>query len=213
MVELSEISLAIIEGNSEKVVELIENNLEKGVSAQDILTGHLIPGMLEVGRLMEEGEYFIPEVLLSAKVMNRGLEILQPLLAGDSSFKSEGYVILGTVEGDIHDIGKNLVGVLLKGSGFEVLDLGVSVPTEKFVATAEEKKGTIILAMSALITPTMAEMPVVIKAIESAGIRHRVRIMVGGAPITVEFAKSIGADGMTKDAAGAVRLAKELLKV
>lgn len=143
--------------------------------------------------------------------MNGALEILEPLLiSGEAA--TAGRVALGTVEGDIHDIGKNLVAMLLKGSGFEVNDLGVSVKADAFIEALKEKDGVVVLGMSALITPTLDEMPVVIKAVDEAGLRERVRIMVGGAPVTQEFTDEIGADGTAKDAASAVRLAKELLK-
>jgi len=211
MGEFAPLTQAIIDGDGNKVIELVKAALEDKATPQSILSDYMIPGMLEVGNLMAEGEYFIPEVLRSAKVMNAALEILEPLLAtGDR--KMEGYVILGTVDGDIHDIGKDLVGMLLKGSGFEIQDLGVSVPTDKFVEAAKERVGPVILGMSALITPVLDEMPKVIQAIDAAGLRDRVKIMVGGAPVTQEFADSIGADGTAPDAAGAVRLAKNLLK-
>jgi methylmalonyl-CoA mutase cobalamin-binding domain/chain len=167
--------------------------------------------MLEVGNLMQEGEYFIPEVLRAAKAMKGALEILEPLLLAGGGAESEGYVVIGTVDGDIHDIGKNLVGMLLKGSGFEVNDLGVSVTTDTFIDALKEREGPVILGLSALITPTMDEMPAVVKAVEDAGLRDRVKIMVGGAPIDQEFADDIGADGTAEDAAGAVALAKRLL--
>ncbi len=211
MVDLAPLKQAIIDGNRNLVVELVNTALEDKVDPQQILAEHLIPGMLEVGDLMEEGEYFIPEVLRSAKAMNSVLEILEPLIATDSR-ESAGHVILGTVDGDIHDIGKNLVGMLLRGSGFEVEDLGVSVSTDKFVAAAQAIDGTVVLGMSALITPVLDEMPKVVQAIEDAGLRNRVKIMVGGAPIDQEFSDSIGADGTAEDAAGAIRLAKRLLE-
>jgi len=211
MTDFSELTQAVIDGNGKKVVELVNVGLAEGSEPQAILSEHMISGMLEVGKLMEEGEYFIPEVLRSAKAMNGALEILEPLIAaGERSFA--GKVIIGTVDGDIHDIGKNLIGMLLKGSGFEVIDIGVSAPVAKFVETAEATEGTVILGMSALITPVLDEMPAVIKALEEAGLRQRVKVMVGGAPVTQEFADSIGADGTAEDAAGTVRLANSLLK-
>jgi len=210
MVDLAPLKQAVIDGNRNLVVELVEAALGDKIGPQQLLSGHLIPGMLEVGSLMEEGEYFIPEVLRSAKAMNFALEILEPLLAiGGREYV--GRVILGTVDGDIHDIGKNLVGMLLKGSGFEVQDIGVSMPADKFVEAVQGTEGTVILGMSALITPVLDEMPKIIQALEDAGLRDRVKIMVGGAPIDQEFSDSIGADGTAGDAAGAVRLAKSLL--
>lgn len=210
MGEFPPLTQAIVDGDGKKVIELVKAALEDKAMPQSILSEYLIPGMLEVGKLMAEGEYFIPEVLRSAKSMNGALEILEPLLATGTR-ETEGYVILGTVDGDIHDIGKNLVGMLLKGSGFEVQDLGVSVPTDKFVEAAKERSGPVIVGMSALITPTLDEMPKVIEAIEAAGLRDRVKIMVGGAPVTQEFADSIGSDGTAPDASRAVSLAKKLM--
>lgn len=210
MVDLAPLKQAVIDGNRNLVVELVKAAVEDKIGPQELLSDHLIPGMLEVGSLMEEGEYFIPEVLRSAKAMNFALEILEPLLA-TGTMESEGRVILGTVDGDIHDIGKNLVGMLLKGSGFEVEDIGVSMPAEKFVEAVQGTDGTVILGMSALITPVLDEMPKVVQALKDAGLRDRVKIMVGGAPIDQEFSDSIGADGTAEDAAGAVRLAKSLL--
>jgi methanogenic corrinoid protein MtbC1 len=211
MSDFPELTQAVIDGVGKKVVEMVEADLERGATPQSILTDYLIPGMLEVGNLMQEGEYFIPEVLRAAKAMKGALEILEPLLLAGGGAESEGYVVIGTVDGDIHDIGKNLVGMLLKGSGFEVNDLGVSVTTDTFIDALKEREGPVILGLSALITPTMDEMPAVVKAVEDAGLRDRVKIMVGGAPIDQEFADDIGADGTAEDAAGAVALAKRLL--
>jgi 5-methyltetrahydrofolate--homocysteine methyltransferase len=211
MSDFPELTQAVIDGVGNKVVELVNKDLESGARPQSILTDYLIPGMLEVGNLMQEGEYFIPEVLRAAKAMKGALEILEPLLVEAGGAESEGYVVIGTVDGDIHDIGKNLVGMLLKGSGFEVNDLGVSVTTDTFIEALKEREGPVILGLSALITPTMDEMPAVVKAVEDAGLRDRVKIMVGGAPIDQEFSDDIGADGTAEDAAGAVALAKRLL--
>jgi 5-methyltetrahydrofolate--homocysteine methyltransferase len=211
MSDFPELTQAVIDGNRNKVIEIVNAELEKGVAPQSLLSEYMIPGMLEVGNLMQEGEYFIPEVLRSAKAMKGVLEILEPLLEASGGAQSVGYIVIGTVDGDIHDIGKNLVAMLLKGSGFAVNDLGVSVKSDAFVEALKEKEGTLLLGLSALITPTLDEMPVVIKAIEEAGLRDRVKIMVGGAPVTQEFADEIGADGTAEDAASAVTLAKELL--
>jgi 5-methyltetrahydrofolate--homocysteine methyltransferase len=210
MSDLAPLKQAVIDGNAKKVLAIVTEALEQGVDPQSLLTDHMIPGMLEVGELMAEGEYFIPEVLRSAKAMNGALVLIEPLLAGDTR-ETAGNVIIGSVHGDIHDIGKNLVSMLLKGNGFIVKDLGVDVPVEKFVEAAKAIDGPVIVGMSALITPVLDEMEAVIKAIGDAGIRDRVRIMVGGAPVTQEFAESIGADGMARDAAAAVTLAKKLL--
>jgi 5-methyltetrahydrofolate--homocysteine methyltransferase len=210
MSDFPELTQAVIDGNRNKVVEIVNAQLETGATPQSLLSDFMIPGMLEVGNLMQEGEYFIPEVLRSAKAMQFGLNILEPLLAEGGGADSAGYIIIGSVDGDIHDIGKNLVAMLLKGSGFTVNDLGVSVKTEAFIEAVKEKEGTVLLGMSALITPTLDEMPVVIKAVEEAGLRDRVKIMVGGAPVTQEFCDEIGADGTAEDAAAAVSLAKKL---
>ncbi len=211
MSDFPELTQAVIDGNRNKVIEIVNAELEKGVDPQSLLSEYMIPGMLEVGNLMQEGEYFIPEVLRSAKAMKGVLEILEPLLEASGGAQSVGYIVIGTVDGDIHDIGKNLVAMLLKGSGFAVNDLGVSVKSEAFVEALKEKEGALLLGLSALITPPLDEMPVVIKAIEEAGLRDRVKIMVGGAPVTQEFADEIGADGTAEDAAAAVTLAKELI--
>lgn len=211
MSDFQELTQAVIDGNGKKVLEIVNAELDKGTAPQTLLSDSMIPGMLEVGNLMQEGEYFIPEVLRSAKAMKGALEILEPLLAESGGAKSEGYIVIGTVDGDIHDIGKNLVAMLLKGSGFEVNDLGVSVKADAFVEALKAKEGPSLLGLSALITPTLDEMPVVIKAVEEAGLRDRVKIMVGGAPVTQEFSDEIGADGTADDAAAAVSLAKKLL--
>jgi len=214
MGEFGPLTQAVIDGDGKKVIQMVNAALAEKSTPQAILTDHLIPGMIEVGKLMQEGEYFIPEVLKSAKSMNGALEILEPLLATGAR-ESAGCVIMGTVDGDIHDIGKNLVCMLLKGSGFEVRDIGVSVPVHKFIEAAKlaaaEREGNILLGMSGLITPTLDGMPEVIKAIEEAGLRNRVKIMVGGAPVTKEFCDSIGADGTAPDAPSTVTLAKSLL--
>ena len=210
MADLAPLKQAVIDGNAKKVLEIVKAAIEDEEDPQSLLTEHMIPGMLEVGELMAEGEYFIPEVLRSAKAMNVALELVEPLLV-DGDRKTAGDVIIGSVKGDIHNIGKNLVAMLLKGNGFTVTDLGVDVPLEKFIDAAKSFEGPVIVGMSALITPVLDEMENVVKALEKAGIRDRVKVMVGGAPITEEFANSIGADGTASDAASAVSLAKSLL--
>ena len=211
MSDFPELTQAVIDGNRNRVVEIVNAELDKGTTPQTLLSDFMIPGMLEVGDLMQEGEYFIPEVLRSAKAMQFGLDILEPLLAEGGGAESAGYIVIGSVDGDIHDIGKNLVAMMLKGSGFKVNDLGVSVKTDAFIEALKEKEGPVVLGLSALITPTLDEMPVVIKAVEEAGLRDRVKIMVGGAPVTQEFTDEVGADGTAEDAAAAVTLAKKLL--
>ncbi len=212
MADFPELTQAVIDGNAKKVLELVNIELGKGAIPQSLLTDYMIPGMLHVGQLMQEGEYFIPEVLRSAKAMRGALELLEPLLAKGADRQSEGYVVIGSVDGDIHDIGKNLVAMLLKGAGFEVNDLGVSVKTETFLEAVKAREGKVILGLSALITPTLDEMPNVINALKGAGLRDRVKVMVGGAPVTQEFADEIGSDGTAEDAAAAVSLAKRLMQ-
>lgn len=212
MADFPELTQAVIDGNAKKVLEIVNAELGKGAVPQGLLTDYMIPGMLHVGQLMQEGEYFIPEVLRSAKAMRGALELLEPLLAQGADRKSEGYVVIGSVDGDIHDIGKNLVAMLLKGAGFEVNDLGVSVKKEAFVEAVKAREGKVILGLSALITPTLDEMPTVIEELKNAGLRERVKVMVGGAPVTKEFADEIGSDGTAEDAAAAVSLAKRLMQ-
>ena len=212
MADFPELTQAVIDGNAKKVLELVNAELKKNVEPQSLLTNYMIPGMLHVGQLMQEGEYFIPEVLRSAKAMRGALELLEPLLGQGADRKSEGYVLIGSVDGDIHDIGKNLVAMLLKGAGFEVNDLGVSVKTEVFLEAVKAREGRVILGLSALITPTLDEMSIVIEALKKAGLRERVKVMVGGAPVTQEFAEEIGSDGTAEDAAAAVALAKRLMQ-
>lgn len=212
MADFPELTQAVIDGNAKKVLEIVNAELKKNTVPQSLLTNYMIPGMLHVGKLMQEGEYFIPEVLRSAKAMRGALELLEPMLAQGADRQSEGYVIIGTVDGDIHDIGKNLVAMLIKGAGFEVTDLGVSVKKEVFIEAIKAREGKVILGLSALITPTLDEMPIVIEALKEAGLRDRVKVMVGGAPVTQEFADEVGADGTAADAASAVDLAKRLMQ-
>jgi len=167
------------------------------------------PAMDEVGRRFECNEYFVPELLLSARAMKSALELIRPLLAARGA-QSKGRIVIGTVKGDLHDIGKNLVAALLEGGGFEVIDLGVNVPPEKFVATVREKDAQVV-ALSALLTTTMLSMKTTIDAIKDAGMRDRVKVLVGGAPVTKKFADEIGADGYSENAAGAVSLARQTM--
>jgi methylmalonyl-CoA mutase cobalamin-binding domain/chain len=170
---------------------------------------HLIPAMEEVGRLFEANEYFVPELLISARAMQESMKILNPLLK-NSGVEKIGRIAIGTVQGDFHDIGKNLVASMFEGGGFEVIDLGVDVSPEKFVAAAKEREGTII-AMSALLTTTMPQMKKVIEKLESDGLRATSKVLVGGAPVTDEFARQIGADGYSDNASAAVTLAKRFI--
>ena len=207
---LDELSQAVIEGNAAAVKELTEKALAQGVTADMIFREALIPGMDEVGRRMEAEEYFIPEVLLSARAMKSASEILNPLIAQSKTAEPLGRVVIGTVQGDLHDIGKNLVAMMLEAKGFQVTDLGINVPPEQFIENVKGTKAD-ILAMSALLTTTMQKMDETIKSLQSAGYREKVIVMIGGAPITTDFAKNIGADGFAADAASAARLAKTLL--
>jgi len=206
---LKSVYQAIVEGQLEASRNQVEVAIQSGLGADRILKEGLVPAMAEVGRLFEEGEYFVPEMLVSARAMQGGLEILKPLLVAED-VKPAGKVVIGTVKGDLHDIGKNLVAMMLEGAGFEIYDLGTDVPPEKFVESVKQA-GAHILAMSALLTTTMTSMPATIEAVQQAGLREKVKILVGGAPVTEAYAKQIGADGYASDASAATRLATELV--
>lgn len=206
--DLSAISNAIRDGDFQAVAAGVKMLLEAGVSSGDILNQAMVPAMSEVGDLFERGEFYIPEMLIAARAMKAGMEVLRPHLVS-SGVQPAGRVALGTVSGDIHDIGKNLVAMMLEGGGFEVIDLGVDVPPERFVQAVREGAG--ILGLSGLLTTTITNMPAVLQALEQAGIRGQVRVMVGGAPVTAQYAQSIGADGYAPDASQAVKLAKSFL--
>jgi 5-methyltetrahydrofolate--homocysteine methyltransferase len=208
---LSQMFDGIMNGDIEQVKESVKAAVDGGMSADEILHSGLIPPMAEVGRLFEEGEYFVPEMLVAARAMQGGLDIIRPLLL-DADIQPIGKVVLGTVKGDLHDIGKNLVGMMLEGGGFEVIDLGTDVSPETFVDSIK-KNGADILGMSALLTTTMHQMEATISAVKETGIRDAVKIIIGGAPVTPEFAEKIGADGFAPDASQAVRLAKTLTGV
>jgi 5-methyltetrahydrofolate--homocysteine methyltransferase len=198
----------VVEGDNASVSQLVQESLGGGVKAAAILNESLIPAMAEVGRLFEEGEYFVPEMLISARAMKGAMALLKPhLQAADVKFA--GNVVLGTVKGDLHDIGKNLVALMLEGAGFQVKDLGSDVTPEKYVEAVRET-GANIVAMSALLTTTMVNMKATITALEEAGLRDKVKIMIGGAPVTDSFAKQIGADGYAPDASRAVAVARSL---
>lgn len=183
--------------------------LEQGTDAQTIMGEHLIPAMADVGEKFDCNEYFVPDLMLAAKAMEEAMAILNPMLSA-SGVEKIGRIVIGTVQGDLHDIGKNLVASMLEGGGFEVVDLGVDVSAAKFIAAISEKPGT-ILAMSSLLTTTMPQMRKVIEELEKSGIREETKVMVGGAPITQDFADSIGADGYSDSASSAVVLAKRLI--
>lgn len=208
--QLQELFDAVLAGDSDLAVNLTQAALKEGVSAQKIYQEGLIPAMELVGKKMQEGEFYIPEVLLSAQVMKRTLEIIRPSLAQTKSERSLGRVVMGTVQGDLHDIGKNLVITMLEGAGFEVTDLGVDVHSEKFVAVVKETKAN-ILGLSALLSVTMINMKEVIRALEEAGIRNTVKVIIGGACVSQAFAKEIGADGFAPDAGSAVDLSRSMI--
>jgi len=196
--------------NEPKVIELVRNALDEGVAAKEILNQGLIAGMDIVGEKMENEDMFIPEVLMAAKAMSSAIEILKPLLA-EEDIRAMGKVIIGTVKGDLHDIGRNLVAMMVESAGFEVYDLGADILPDKFIQEIKEKDAN-ILCMSALLTTTMPMMKNTIDALKESGFREQVKIMIGGAPVTQSFADEIGADGYAPDAGSAVKLAKELLQ-
>ena len=205
---LTKIKEDIIDGKRKGVAADVQKALDGGITAEDILNNAMIPAMVEVGKLFEDGEFFIPEMLVAARTMSAGMEIIKPLLKGSAAV-SCGKVVIGTVAGDLHDIGKNLVALMLEGNGFEVVDLGADVAPEKFVEAIREHKPQIV-AMSALVTTTMPAMGKTIEAIAAAGLRDQVKVMVGGAPLSQAYSDSIGADGYSADANSAVTLAKKL---
>lgn len=208
---LAQISESLQTGDDKKVGELTRQAIDAGVTAGAILNQGLLAGMDVVGRKFGANEIFLPEVLLAARAMNAGMSIIKPLLvAGD--VPSLGKVVIGTVKGDLHDIGKNLVGIMLKGAGFDVIDLGADVPAEKFVAAAKTE-GASVVGLSALLTTTMSGMKEVVQLVKSEGLSGKVKVIVGGAPVSQQFADSIGADGYGYDAANAVALVKSLVGV
>jgi 5-methyltetrahydrofolate--homocysteine methyltransferase len=209
MVDLSPLKQAVIEGDDERAVQLVGEALKQKADPADIVTSGLQAGLIIVGDKFSSGEFFIPEMLLAARAVNRALDILRPLL-GDSGEVTVGRVILGTVAGDIHDIGKNLVGMLLEGAGFEVIDLGTNVTAEQFVAATKEHSPD-ILGLSALLTTTMPAMGATVEALKAAGIRRQVQVVVGGAPVTQRFADRIGADGYGADGGAAIELCRRLV--
>jgi len=196
-------------GDDKKVVQLVKEALAEGLPAMDILEKGLVPGVKALGQLFKDGEVYLPEILISVRAMNKGLEELQPHLTG-SDIHQKGTVVLGTVEGDLHDIGKNLVGMMLKSNGFNVVDVGVDVSADSFVSAARESNADIV-AMSGLLTTTITYFPTVIEALEKAGLKDKVNVMIGGAPVTREFADSIGAEGFAEDCASAVDEAVRLM--
>ncbi len=209
MTILEDIALRVESGDETSVGELTQKALSEGISPGEILNKGLVAGMDVVGERFKKNEIFIPEVLVSARAMKEGMKIVKPLL-GDEIVGSRGKVVIGTIKGDLHDIGKNIVGMLLEGAGFEVTDLGTDVTKEQFMEVVE-KEGVDIIGMSALLTTTMTYMKEVIQSVEDANLKGKVKVIIGGAPITQSYAEEIKADGYAPDAASAVDLVKSLL--
>lgn len=203
------LSTAVLEGDAEKTHKLVERGLKKGLSPKEILDNGLIVGMDEVGARFKRADMFVPEVLMSADSMAAAMEILRPLLA-ESGAEMLGKILMGTVKGDLHDIGKNLVSMLCEGAGFEIIDIGFNVEPEKFIEGIKEHQPQVV-GMSAMLTTTMRAMGQTIKSIEEAGLRDQVKIMVGGAPVDKDFADTIGADGYGSNAPSGADLAKQLV--
>jgi 5-methyltetrahydrofolate--homocysteine methyltransferase len=206
---LQEIYDSILNGQQKVTPVKVTQALAEGVEPVTILNEGMVSAMAEVGRLFEEGEYYVPEMLIAARAMQSGLAVLKPRLVQDS-FKPIARVAAGTVKGDLHDIGKNLVCMMLEGASFEILDLGTDVPPEKFVAAVRDQ-GANVICMSALLTTTMPSMRTTVEALKAAGVRDQVKVMVGGAPVTEAYAREIGADGYATDASRAVALARSLV--
>ncbi|MDR2763874.1 MAG: corrinoid protein [Tannerella sp.] len=209
MENLNQLYEAILKGNLALAVETTKTAIEQKADTKSIIEDYMSKAMNEIGQRFESGKAFVPELLMSARAMKGALELLRPLLA-NSNIPRAGTIVIGTVKGDLHDIGKNLVASMLEGSGFEVINLGVDISSEKFASSIIEHKAD-ILCLSALLTTTMNYMKEVIRALEEAGIRNQVKIMIGGAPISQSFAREIGADGYSSNANAAVSLAKQLL--
>jgi len=209
MADFEKLSNSVIQGNAAEVAELTQEAVDEGVKPNEIINQGLINGMNVVGKRFKAGDMFVPEVLMAAKAMKGGMEIVQPLLV-EGEMEEAGRVVLGTVAGDLHDIGKNLVGMMMESGGLEVTDLGTDVEADEFVESIKEVKPH-VLGMSALLTTTMLEMKDVIEVLKEEGIRDEVKIIVGGAPVTREFADEIGADGWAPDAASAKDLAFDLI--
>jgi 5-methyltetrahydrofolate--homocysteine methyltransferase len=209
MEDLKKMYDAILTGNFKAAREITQQALAAGVDPQALVQQQMIPAMDEVGRRYEANEYFVPELLISARAMKASLELIRPLLTA-SGAEPAGRVVIGTVKGDLHDIGKNLVAAMLEGAGFEVIDLGVDVSPEKFITALNERHAGLV-AMSALLTTTMNSMKTTVEALKAAGVRNKVKIMIGGAPVTQKYADEIGADGYSSNANAAVALARKLV--
>jgi 5-methyltetrahydrofolate--homocysteine methyltransferase len=206
--DLKQIYDSVIDGDAAGVQNGVKAAMAEGMAADVILQQALISAMEEVGKRFEEGEFFVPEMLIAARAMQSGLNLLKPQLAA-GGIKAAGKVAIGTVKGDLHDIGKNLVAMMLEGAGFEVMDLGVDVDAQKFVKAAQE--GAQVIGMSALLTTTMNNMQGTLQALEAAGLRSQVKVVIGGAPVTDAYAHQIGADAYAPDASSAVRTVRQLV--
>ena len=211
MVDQEKFYQALSAGKMDEVKTLTQKALDAGDPPDKILKEGLIKAMDRIGLLFKNNEIYIPEVLIAARAMHAGLAVLKPILA-KSNASAAAKIVIGTVKGDLHDIGKNLVGMMLEGAGFEVIDAGIDVPAEKFVQVAKEK-GAQVIGMSALLTTTMMQMKATVESLQAAGLKGKVKVVVGGAPVTDEFARQIGADGYAPDAASAVSMVKKLLGV
>ncbi len=209
MPDLEKLRGAVIDGDWKAAAAVTQEAVAEGIAPLTIVTAYLVPAMDEVGRRFECEEYFVPEMLLSARAMKASMEIVRPLLAAAGN-EPAGRVVIGTIKGDLHDIGKNLVASMLEGGGFEVIDLGADVAPERFVEAAVTRNASLV-ALSALLTVTMPSMKITIEAFQTAGLRERVKIMVGGAPVTQQYADAIGADGYGESATSAVALARKLM--
>ena len=206
---LKQIAERLYDGDDDAVAELTQKALDEGLAPAEVLNGGLLAGMDQVGVDFRDGELFIPEVLIAARAMHAGMDVLRPLLA-EGDVPLAGKVVMGTVEGDLHDIGKNLVAMMLEGGGFEIVDLGTDIPPDKFIEAIKAEQPHMI-GLSALLTTTMPSMKRTIDALVEAGLREKVKVMIGGAPVTQAFADEIGADGYAPDAASAVELARSLV--
>jgi len=209
MTTLEQMKQYVIDGNAAGTQTLVQQALSEKLPAEQILNDGLIAAMQEVGRQFECGEFYVPEMLIAARAMKGGLELLRPALTA-ANVQAIGKIVIGTVQGDLHDIGKNLVAMMMEGAGFEVIDLGVDVSPEKFVDAVKTHQPNVV-GCSALLTTTMPKMKATLDALQKAGVRHQVKVMVGGAPVTDKYAQDIGADAFAPDASSAANIAKSLL--
>ena len=207
--DLKQLNKAIVEGDAKKAVEVTKAALAEGAKPLDLIQNHMIPAMDEVGKLFEEEEYFVPELLLSGRAMRGAFDLIRPLMVAQG-VQPTGRVVIGSIQGDLHDIGKNLVAAMLEGAGFEVTDLGADVSPEAFVQAVKTQNANIV-AFSAMLTVTMPKMKTTIEALQKAGLRDRVKVMIGGAPISQAYCDEIGADAYSDTASGAATLARDIM--